>query len=351
MTTLTLSGVSRAFAGTRAVDRVDLEILSGEFVALLGPSGCGKTTLLRLIAGLERPDSGEIALGDRIVAGKGVFIEPEHRGLGMVFQSYALWPTMTVAENVAFGLRVRGMARKQIDAAVDAALRRVGLAEFGTRRPAELSGGQRQRAALARCLAMSPSLILLDEPLANLDAHLRALMLDEFRRISEETRATFVFVTHDQAEAMAIADRIVVMDRGRIEQSGAPETLYAQPATAMVARFIGDGVVLPVNVRQDAQAGGSFAIGGRSFAAPPAEAPGARLASVRPENVALADPEADGALPATVISCIYRGGYYALRCGLDDGSVLVAHTTRRMKPGDRIALTIDHAWLIPPAGP
>ncbi|HEV7277708.1 MAG TPA: ABC transporter ATP-binding protein [Devosiaceae bacterium] len=349
MTNLALSDVTKAFGSTVAVEGVDLRIASGEFLALLGPSGCGKTTLLRLIAGLERPDAGDIEFDGASVAGGGRFVDPEDRHLGMVFQSYALWPTMTVAGNVGFGLRVRGVKRAERDQAVERALKTVGLAGLGTRKPSQLSGGQRQRAALARCLALAPRLILLDEPLANLDAHLRASMLDEFRRIHRDTGATFVFVTHDQSEAMTLADRIVVMDKGRIEQSGSPETLYSQPASAMVARFIGEGAVVPAAVERDPESSRlSFRFGGASIAAGNATRPGAYLAAIRPLDVSLVAANESRAITAIVTACVYRGGYYATQCRLPDqpGTSVTLHTSRRTKLDEVVHLRIEQAWMI-----
>ena len=229
MASLDVRGLTKRFGRMAAVDRVDLSVRDREFVALLGPSGCGKTTLLRLFAGFEVPDEGELALEGVTVSRAGWALPPEDRRIGMVFQSYALWPHMSVAENVGFSLRVRGMAAEERRKRVAEALDLVGLADFASRRPAQLSGGQRQRVALARCMAMRPALVLLDEPLANLDPHLREAMQSEFRRLHREIGATFVYVTHDQAEAMALADRIVVMDRGRIEQIGEPQQIYREP--------------------------------------------------------------------------------------------------------------------------
>jgi iron(III) transport system ATP-binding protein len=345
MTRLSLSSVSKSFAAVHAVNSVDLEIAEGEFVALLGPSGCGKTTLLRLIAGLERPEQGTIAFDGEVVAGTGRFVDPEDRRLGMVFQSYALWPTMTVAENIGFGLRVRGRSRRERDIAVERAMQTVKLDGLGGRRPSQLSGGQRQRVALARCLALEPRLILLDEPLANLDAHLRSSVLEELRRIHREVGATFVLVTHDQSEAMQVADRVIVMNAGRIEQVGTPEALYATPATDMVARFIGESTVVPVVVRQGDD-GLVFDLAGASLAAD-VETPGAYLACLRAADISLVDDVSD-ALAATVVSCSYRGGFYVVRCRLKDSAVeLDAHSAVRVAVDAPVRMTVRRAWLLP----
>ena len=218
-------------------------------MAILGASGCGKTTLLRQIAGFDKLDAGRIVIGDTVVSSTAHHIPPERRRIGIVFQSYALWPHMTVAENVAYGLTVAGVKEPERARRVAAALTLVELDGFADRRPAALSGGQRQRVALARCLVTEPSLVLLDEPLANLDVHLRAAMEDEFARFHARTGTTMIYITHDQAEAMALADRIAVMDRGRLLQVATPSQLYREPADETVAGFIGEGMVVPVEVR------------------------------------------------------------------------------------------------------
>ena len=259
MASLTLAGVTKRFGapgdGVTAVDRMDFAVADGEFVAVLGPSGCGKTTLLRLVAGFEALDDGRIALGEATVSAPGVHVPPERRPVGVVFQSYALWPHMTVKRTVGYPLEVRRIRGRDYDRRVAAALATVGLTGLDHRRPAELSGGQRQRVALARCLAMEPSVVLLDEPLANLDVHLRAALQDEFTAFHRATRATMLYITHDQAEAMALADRIVVMDAGRPVQVAPPATLYREPATPMVARFVGRGAVVPGSVLEPARGG------------------------------------------------------------------------------------------------
>ena len=247
MATITLHGLSKAFAAQPVLQDISLQIAQGEFIAVLGPSGCGKTTLLRLLAGFETADAGEIHVGERCFAAPGVHLPPEDRQLGVVFQSYALWPHMTVAENVAYSLKVNGVPRHERDSRTQQALELVGLENFASRRPADLSGGQRQRVALARCLVAKPTLVLLDEPLANLDVHLRATMEEEFRRFHRHSHATLLYITHDQHEAMALADRIVVMDGGRVMQFATPQTLWREPANEMVAGFIDDGKVLPVS--------------------------------------------------------------------------------------------------------
>ncbi|WGF87412.1 ABC transporter ATP-binding protein [Marinivivus vitaminiproducens] len=353
MARLGLEAVSKTFGKTAVVDDVSLEVESGTFAALLGPSGCGKTTLLRLIAGLETPDAGRIALGERAVADGAVFVEPEDRGLGMVFQSYALWPHMTVAENVAFGLRVRRIPAAERRRLVAEALAAVDLSAYGERKPGALSGGQRQRVALARCLALRPPVVLLDEPLANLDPHLRGTMQRAFRRIHRETGTTFLYVTHDQSEAMALADRIAVMDRGRVQQVASPMELYRRPANAMVAGFIGHGSVVPVDVL-DSEGGERLlvALAGRRIRANGVAGKGAGLLCLRRENLTIVPPPADGAerdiLPARVADVRYQGDGFAAEVVLDgmDATVLQAHARTAPMPGDAIGLRVDDAWVL-----
>lgn len=244
-----LAGIRKTFGETDALNGVDLEIGEGEFVAIVGPSGCGKTTLLRLIAGFETPSAGEIKMGGRTVAGAGIAVPPEKRDLGMVFQSFALWPHMTVSEQVAFPLRhhrfIDPALKRESAGRVRQMLSMVGLAQYGSRMPSELSGGQKQRVAIARALAPNPSLLLMDEPLSSLDARLRLELRNEIQTIHRQTGTSIVYVTHDQDEALAMADRIVVMNGGKIEQAGTPEEIYSRPDTPFVATFIGKANLIP----------------------------------------------------------------------------------------------------------
>ena len=244
MASVELVQLTKRYGNQAVVDAVDLTIKHGELVCLLGPSGCGKTTTLRLIAGFIEPSDGEIRVGDRLVSNSDRTLPPEARNMSMIFQSYALWPHMTVADNVAYGLKLRKLERDVIATRVQAALRTVRLEQYGDRYPGELSGGQQQRVALARALIVEPETLLLDEPLSNLDAHLREEMRFEVRRLHDEFRYTTVYVTHDQSEAMTTADRIVVMNLGRIEQAGTPEELYERPNSEFVAQFLGGSNLL-----------------------------------------------------------------------------------------------------------
>ncbi len=357
MARLTVDRLTKSFASHRALDAVSLDVEDGEFIAILGPSGCGKTTLLRLVAGFDQADSGTIAVGGRVVSSAQAHVPPEDRRVGIVFQSYALWPHMSVAENVGYSLRVAGVARAERERRVREALALVGLETFAERRPANLSGGQRQRVALARCLVASPSLVLLDEPLANLDVHLRAAMEDEFRDFHARTGTTMFYITHDQAEAMALADRIAVMDHGRIVQLATPSLLFREPATEMVASFIGHGLVVPADIRS--------VEGERAMARlidvdiPVRCRPGetarsdARLC-LRARDLAIAPPGA-GRLACRVTRVVYQGGYSRVDVVPEARPelTLVIHQPEGLPvaPGDAVGVSVAGGWVIPAAGP
>jgi ABC-type Fe3+/spermidine/putrescine transport system ATPase subunit len=284
---LALDEVSCAFGPVLAVDRLSLDIMPGEFVSLLGPSGCGKTTTLRMIAGFINPTAGSIAMDGSVISSPGSSLPPERRQMSMIFQSYAIWPNMTVAENVAFGLQLRRLDRATIRRKVMEMLDTVQLAALAERYPAELSGGQQQRVALARAMVIQPRVLLLDEPLSNLDANLREEMRFEIRRLHDTFHFTTVYVTHDQGEAMVTSDRIAVMNQGRIEQIDGPYALYNRPRTRFVAGFIGrtnfvDGACEGEEVLFDrfALPRGRFEDGGRSFGR-------TLLFSVRPQSIVL----------------------------------------------------------------
>ncbi|MFC5035831.1 ABC transporter ATP-binding protein [Tianweitania sediminis] len=232
---LQLRDVSVGYGKTQVIDAVDLDIAKGEFVALLGSSGCGKTTLLRTIAGFVSPSSGAIRIAERDIT----TMAADKRGMALVFQSYALWPHMTVAQNIGYGLRLRRLPRAQIEARVGDMEKLLGLSGLGSRKPAQLSGGQRQRVALGRALAINPEILLLDEPLSNLDARIRLTVRDEIRALQLRLGITAIHVTHDREEAMVMADRIVILNAGRIAQQGTPEAVYNQPASPFVAAFMG----------------------------------------------------------------------------------------------------------------
>src|SRR6059058_5957216 len=241
---VSIRNLIKRFGKTAVLQDISLEIASQELFFLLGPSGCGKTTLLRLIAGFYQPDAGQLFFGDKPMSG----VPPHRRNAGMVFQNYALWPHLTVAENVAYGLEVRAVSASEKKQRVAEALGIVQMEKYADRAPNELSGGQQQRVALARALVIKPDVLLLDEPLSNLDARLRLEMREEIRRIHAQTKITTIYVTHDQKEALSLADRIAVMRQGQIEQIGAPRSLYRAPANRFVADFIGETNWLPAEV-------------------------------------------------------------------------------------------------------
>ena len=357
MPALLIDDASRHYAGTPApaVNGVTIDVAAGEFLALLGPSGCGKSTLLRMVAGFERLDGGRIAVGGRTLSGPGVHVPPEERRIGLVFQSYALWPHMTVAGNVAYPLETARVPRPERDRRVRAALDTVGLAGFEARRPAELSGGQRQRVALARCLVMSPELVLLDEPLANLDVHLRAAMEEEFADFHAKTGATMVYVTHDQAEAMALATRIAVLDHGRLAQVAAPRTLYREPATRMAAGFVGQGAVVEGTV-DGPSAQGRVRV--RLFGADalvrcrPGQPVGPALVCLRPEDL---EPAPDGPIAATVVRAAYKGGFVLVEAEPQaaPGVRLLLRVTgdAQVAPGEALRLAVRDGWVVPEGAP
>ena len=244
MATVSLQGLTKQFGAVAAVDHLHLDIADGELVSLLGPSGCGKTTTLRLLAGFMQPDGGEIRVDREVISSPSILVPPERRNMSMIFQSYAVWPHMTVFQNVAYGLKFKKLAKREVDQKVDRLLRLVHLEGLQDRYPSELSGGQQQRVALARALVVEPKILLLDEPLSNLDANLREEMRFEIRRLHEEFRITTIYVTHDQAEAMVTSDRIVVMNQGKIVQVGTPQEIFDEPKTRFVAEFIGKTNIL-----------------------------------------------------------------------------------------------------------
>ncbi len=341
---ITLKNATKTFAGKPAVAGITAEIGAGEFFAIVGASGCGKSTLLRLIAGLETAEAGEIRLGDRLVSGPGVHVAHEKRGVGFVFQSYALWPHLHVRGNVAFPSEAAGLGRAEAARRADRHLATVKLQDLATRKPAELSGGQRQRVALARCLAQEARTILMDEPLANLDPHLRHAMEEELVNFHQASGATTVYITHDQREAMAVADRMAVMSGGRFLQIGTPAEVYERPASAEVARFIGEGAVQPVELRA-----GLAHLRGRPIALQGLSGPeGAREALLRPSDIAMTSPDEDDALAGVVRSALYRGGHWEAKVSADGLEAPFAiQTPRRIRPGEAVGLRLLGGWLLP----
>ncbi|PTB18820.1 ABC transporter ATP-binding protein [Trinickia symbiotica] len=335
MADLILRGVGKRYPDALAVDGLDLAIPAGAFVALLGPSGCGKTTTLRMLAGFENVDAGQIVLGNQVLSSPDTHVPPEHRRMGMVFQSYALWPHMSVAQNVGYALKLRGVRAAEYERRVREALESVHLAEYADAAPQALSGGQRQRVALARCLASEARVVLLDEPLANLDRHLRASMEQAFREFHRRTGATFVYVTHDQAEAMALADRVAVMHRGRLVQWATPEELYQRPRTEWLARFIGNGSVLEVVGQPLGPIDGQLLMNALGCAE------GQRVpVLVRPQHVQLDESGVVG----EVRDCVFRGERYEVLIALPDHQQLLTYHNCHVAIGQRVTARISQAW-------
>jgi len=328
-------GVVKRYGGQTVLPGLDLTVRPGEFLALLGPSGCGKSTALRLLAGLEFADAGAIVVGGRDMSA----VPTNRRDLGMVFQAYSLFPHMTVAKNTGYGLRMRKVPAATIADRVRAALELVGLDAFAERYPHQLSGGQQQRVALARALVTEPSVLLLDEPLSALDAKVRVQLRDEIRRIQLRLGITTIFVTHDQEEALAVADRIAVMHAGGIEQIGTPEELYSAPATAFVAEFIGRSSIVPAVV-----AGGRATVLGAEVAlvTPVADGPGEVF--LRPEQVRFVGAD-DGGVAATVVESSFLGSIRRTQVRTVDGVELVVQhpADERMQVGDRVAIAVHAA--------
>ena len=343
MAQLILNHLGKHFGtGKPAVSGVSLTIREGGFLALLGPSGCGKTTVLRMIAGFEQPSDGEIFLGEWRLADVNGMVAPEKRNMAMVFQSYALWPHMNVAENVGYPLQVRGMGRPQRDDRIRQALSTVRLEHFADRRPSDLSGGQRQRVALARCLVTDPDVVLLDEPLANLDRHLRQEMEETFREFHARSGATMIYVTHDQAEAMALATDVAVMSEGKLLQVAAPQDIYARPEGRLVGGLIGQGAILSAPWLGSLPREADWAMLRDRLIARPG--PDDQLADflVRPQDVVLSDEGLD----ATVEAAIFEGERHALRLQLSNGQMLRAFSRRPVKAGDAVRVVIRSAWRL-----
>ena len=342
MAKLILNRISKDFGtGRPAVDDVSLDIREGGFLALLGPSGCGKTTVLRMIAGFEEPTDGSIILGERLLADASGSLPPERRNMAMVFQSYALWPHMSVAENIGYPLKVRGITGEPAKRKVMDALSTVRLESYAARRPADLSGGQRQRVALARCLVTSPDVVLLDEPLANLDRHLKQEMEETFREFHMRSGATMIYVTHDQSEAMALATDVAVMSEGKLLQMAAPADIYARPEGRLVGGLVGQGAILSLPVPTSSHRQLDWNMLAPIFSSAAGDAQKADVL-VRPQDVIVS---AEG-LAATVETALYEGERYAVRLRLDDGQTLRAYSREAVAMGDRLSVVIRAGWRL-----
>ncbi len=336
MSSVTIRNVSKAFGENVVLKDFTQTFGDGEFITLLGPSGCGKTTMLRMIAGFERPTSGEILIGDRVVSSEKVFLPPEKREIGMVFQSYAVWPHMSVQDNVAYPLRIRKEPKSETGEKVKRALEIVHLSQYAERMPDQLSGGQQQRVALARALVGRPELLLLDEPLSNLDAKLRESMRFEIKEIQTKLGITVVYVTHDQTEAMAMSDRILLINRGTVQQAAPPEEIYNRPANQFVADFLGKIVFL----KGEAKAG-EIALDGTDQRIPfTGEKRGRVELAVRPERITLSAEE--GILRGTLEKQYYLGDVNDCRVRVGEKQIRVIappETFFTLKTGEPVFLT------------
>ncbi|WP_323014516.1 ABC transporter ATP-binding protein [Devosia sp.] len=348
MSNISLSDVRKAYTKSAppAVDRLNLEIPKSDFLCLLGPSGCGKTTTLRMIAGLEHPTEGSITVGGNTLVSveDGVYVPADKRNMGLVFQNYALWPHMSVAQNVEFGLKLRKTGKAERDRIVAKVLEKLGIARYRDRLPSQLSGGQQQRVALARMLALKPDVILLDEPLSNLDAKLRLEMRAELKRIHQEIGATVVFVTHDQWEAMTLATTIAVMSEGELQQLGTPDDIYERPANRFVAEFVGN---LPINIIELGEGTkGPLTDWARALLAPLALPQPAGSVGIRPESVQLVSQAEGETRPARVIDIVPTGGSWIVELAVDTDSFhAITPQAPQVTPGGMVGLSVAHEHL------
>lgn len=346
MAEVKIVSVIKQFGEVKAVNNFNATIADGEFVSILGPSGCGKTTMLRMVAGFERPTQGEIYIGDRLISsGKdGTFVPPEKRNIGMVFQSYAVWPHMSVFDNIAYPLKIQKVSKADIQTRTAKALELVHLEGYGTRYPHQLSGGQQQRVALARALVGEPRLLLLDEPLSNLDAKLRESMRFEIKDLQKKLNITVIYVTHDQAEAMAMSDRIVVMNQGVIQQIDKPQNIYENPANKVVADFIGLVNFIPAEIKADTiemptigytlQQSSSFT--------------GKGMAAVRPEHITMS--KTGSGLRGTLLHKFYLGDSTDCRVKINDQIIRVidkAGSYQDYPDGETVYLEFNKVMAFP----
>jgi ABC-type Fe3+/spermidine/putrescine transport system ATPase subunit len=358
---LALRGLSRSFGNEVAVDDLNLEIAKGEFISLLGPSGCGKTTTLRMIAGFIQPSAGVIEKDRVIIASTKRALPPEKRGMVMIFQSYALWPHKTVAENVAFGLRLRKLDNAAIHRRVTEMLQAVKLDSLAERYPAELSGGQQQRVALARAIVVEPTVLLLDEPLSNLDANLREEMRVEIRRLHDKFKMTTILVTHDQAEAMATSDRIAIMNKGKLEQVDTPLALYAWPKTRFVANFIGRTNFLEARCDGTDVVFDGFSVPREQFGPLGLQFSRHITFSLRPQSIGIerrqvinetSRDESFLRMPATVLETAFFGEYWEYIVALAAGTQrlrVVCRSNETFDAGQEVVLSVDPRQMAPVA--
>ena len=347
--------LGKYFGAEKAVNDISLSVDEGEFVTLLGPSGCGKTTTLRCVVGLERPNTGEIRIGGDTVASaeRDIYLYPEHRNIGMVFQSYAVWPHMTVFDNVAYGLRVRRASSSVLQSKTKRALELVGLDHLADRYATKLSGGQRQRVALARSIVYEPRVVLFDEPLSNLDAKLRRKVREDIRDLQRSLNLTVAYVTHDQQEALAVSDRIIVMSNAAIAQTGVPRDLYEAPADLFVADFIGDANLVKAELGRSAGERAPVRIGEATVELPHrGVAPGEVTVAIRPESLLIsAERPNHPAIAGAIAKAAYLGTHmeYTIATALGDLFVVDRAVTRPLSPGAQIWLRLgDHGVTVVP---
>lgn len=338
MASVTITGVTKSFGNVTVLQEFNQKFEDGEFITLLGPSGCGKTTMLRLIAGFEKPSSGEIYIGDKLVSSEKEFLPPEKRGIGMVFQSYAVWPHMNVFDNIAYPLKIQKINKNEIEERVNQVLKIVHLEQYKDRFPSELSGGQQQRVALGRALVAQPEILLLDEPLSNLDAKLREEMRYEIKEITKKLKITVIYVTHDQIEAMTMSDRIVLINKGEVQQVAPPQEIYSKPKNMFVANFVGKVDFITGKVEESKilldNSNNQTLPNTSSFK-------GKVVVAIRPENAILSD---DGEITGKVYSKFYLGDCNDLRVEIGNGNILRiiarASTYNTLNEGDEVKIKI-----------
>lgn len=346
MAFIEIAAVDKSFGAFKALRSIDLNVEAQEFVTFLGPSGCGKTTLLRSLAGFLQIDAGSIRVNGRELSSATDTVPPEHRRMGMVFQNYAIWPHMSVFENVAFGLRVKKLNHSEVEEKVARVLDAVGLKGFEKRHPGQLSGGQQQRVALARSLVVEPDILLLDEPLSNLDAKLRDRMRTELKDLQRRTGITFIYVTHDQAEAMALSDRIVVFNKGCVQQVGTPREVYERPTNLFVADFMGLVNKIPATlVSREADHVVVDVAGQRVRAKGAANLTGSVVLAIRPEAISLGRNDAgpgDSLLTGKTVDSVFLGNIVDLQIDIGQGIILRVQGDRRqgIEPGTELKLNI-----------
>lgn len=348
MSTVNIDHIYKSFGDVEVLKDFNYEVQDGEFITLLGPSGCGKTTMLRIIAGFEKPTKGRLFIGDKEVSSDDVFLPPEKRGIGMVFQSYAVWPHMNVFDNVAYPLKIQKMPKKEIKKKVDNILKVVHLSQYADRMPSQLSGGQQQRIALGRALVAEPSLLLLDEPLSNLDAKLREKMRYEIKEIQKNLNITVIFVTHDQVEAMTMSDKVVVLNAGVVQQIGSPYEIYSKPANQFVADFVGKVNFLEGEIRE-----GKVYLKHDDRSIPietPKDMNGEVILGIRPEDVRVAEEDEKGLYKGKIRNMYFLGEENDTFVEFNNQEFRItipSYMYGRYDEGDEVEFDIKHVMVFP----